>query len=257
MPHKYTERGHGGYTRLATAQLRGLAEARASASEVLAYAMLTRYHNDDDHPARCWVSAQLAAEALGTRADTVARALNALTKKSFGDGVTVLEKVSDGHNGRAAVYEDNLYAVAVLGEGRGVARQIRRATSPRKPPSSKADTASYSGGVARQIGPSSKANLPTQNKELIVRKADALPSAKQSIGGATTPEAATQERLDTMGWQPRATAGAAQVRPAAALPSRAEYARISAKLATEGLDAVTDDEREAYRAGWLEYERHQ
>lgn len=95
------------------------------------------------------------------------------------------------------------------------------------------------------------------HKSLSTTTADALPPAKQSVGGAITPEVATQEWLDTMGEPPRAPAGAAQGRPAAALPSRAEYRGIADKLEREGLDALTEREREAYRAGWQEYERHQ
>lgn len=95
------------------------------------------------------------------------------------------------------------------------------------------------------------------HKSISITTADALPPAKQSVGGAITPEVATTEWLDTMGQPPRAPAGAAQGRPAAALPSRAEYRRIADKLEREGLDALTELEREAYRTGWQEYERHQ
>jgi hypothetical protein len=42
-------------------------------------------------------------------------------------------------------------------------------------------------------------------------------------------------------------------RPAAALPSWADYVRISRKLETEGLDAITPEEREAYHAGHTAY----
>lgn len=121
-----------GYTNITTGALRILYEARASGREVLAYAMLTRYHNDPLHPARCWVAAQMAADALGMAPDGVAKALNALTRKTFtldGEEVPVLTKLSDGHNGRAAVYNDNAYAVAALGDPGQVARRNGRATS--------------------------------------------------------------------------------------------------------------------------------
>lgn len=126
----------GGYTNITTGALRILYEARASAREILAYAMLTRYHNDEEHPARCWVSAQMASEALGMTPDGFAKALNALTRKTFsldGEDVPVLTKLSDGHNGRAAVYNDNAYAVAALGDRRQVARRDGRATSFQQP----------------------------------------------------------------------------------------------------------------------------
>lgn len=106
-----------GFTKLAVGTLRNLYSARANGTECVAYAILTRYHNDEEHPARCWHSAQLAEDELGMRLDVFSRALNSLTKKSFTlDGMTVpiLAKVSDGHNGRAAVYNDNLYAACVL-----------------------------------------------------------------------------------------------------------------------------------------------
>ena len=51
----------------------------------------------------------------------------------------------------------------------------------------------------------------------------------------------------------RATAGAATERPAAALPSREEYERISRKLEAEGLDAITPEERETYHIGHKAY----
>lgn len=122
----------GGYTNITTGALRILYEARASAREIIAYAMLTRYHNDEEHPARCWVSAQMASEALGMTPDGFAKALNGLTRKTFayeGGYVPVLTKVSDGHNGRAAVYNDNAYAVATLRDPRQVACRNQRATS--------------------------------------------------------------------------------------------------------------------------------
>lgn len=62
-----------------------------------------------------------------------------------------------------------------------------------------------------------------------------------------------QPRAVTGAGSQRATAGAAMERPAAALPTRAEYERISRKLETEGLDAITPEEREAYHAGHTAY----
>lgn len=106
-----------GFSMLTTSVLRGLYRARANGAEMAAYAMLTRYHGDAEHPARCWHSAQLAEAEIDMRLDVFSRALNSLTKKTFQhDGMTIpiLAKVSDGHNGRAAVYNDNLYAACVL-----------------------------------------------------------------------------------------------------------------------------------------------
>ena len=106
-----------GCTRLTIEALRKLYKAKANGTECVAYAVLTRYHNDVEHPARCWHSAQLAEAEIDMRLDVFSRALNSLTKKTFQhDGMTIpiLAKVSDGHNGRAAVYNDNLYAACVL-----------------------------------------------------------------------------------------------------------------------------------------------
>lgn len=113
-----------GFTRMTTATMRRLYDAKASGVEILAYAMLTRYHNDEEHPARCWRSAQLVESELGMRVDVFCRALRSLTKKTFdydGRKIPILTKVSDGHNGRAAVFNDNLYAVAVLRDASSVA----------------------------------------------------------------------------------------------------------------------------------------
>lgn len=112
----------------------------------------------------------------------------------------------------------------------------------------------------RKVGgehPAKGASNITNHKSISMTTAAAVPPAQHSGGGATSPEVATIGRLDTMGREPRASAGAARVRPAAALPPRAEYDRVRRKLADEGLDALTGAEREAYRAGWQEYERHQ
>ena len=132
------------FTPLTNEQLRGLYEAGASANEVLAYALLTRWHSDPEHPARCWHSAQLAADILGMRADTFTRSLTRLTRKAFTHDahgpIAVLVKVSGGHNGRSTVYNDNLYAVTVLRDLSQVGRQGCLPTGA----SSKASRAGYS-----------------------------------------------------------------------------------------------------------------
>lgn len=51
----------------------------------------------------------------------------------------------------------------------------------------------------------------------------------------------------------RAEAGAAQGRPAPALPTRAEYDRVARLLETQGLDALTEHDREVYHAGHKAY----
>lgn len=115
------------FTTLTNGQLRGLYTAGASANEVLAYALLTRWHNDPEHPARCWHNAQLGADVLGMREDTFTRSLRRLTEKAFARDaygpVAVLTKITGGHNGRSVVYNDNLYAVMVLRDLSQVGRQ--------------------------------------------------------------------------------------------------------------------------------------
>lgn len=91
------------------------------------------------------------------------------------------------------------------------------------------------------------------HKSISITTADALPPAKQSVGGAITPDVATTEWLDTMGQPPRAPAGAAQGRPAAALPSRAEYDRVSRMLGEGRLEELTERDREIYHAGHKAY----
>lgn len=106
-----------GFTRLTTGTMRRLYAAKASGTEILAYAMLTRYHNDPEHPARCWHSGQMVEDELGMRIDVFCRALKSLTEKTFAYGdaeVPILTKVSEGRRGRAAVFNDNLYAAVVL-----------------------------------------------------------------------------------------------------------------------------------------------
>ncbi len=120
-----------GFTKLSVEVLRRLYGAKVNGTECIAYAMLTRYHNDAEHPARCWHSAQLAEDELGMRLDVFSRALNGLTKKTFahdGKSIPILAKVSDGHNGRAAVYNDNLYAACILKD----AAQIMTSSAPIK-----------------------------------------------------------------------------------------------------------------------------
>lgn len=109
----------GGYTAITDAEMRALVESGAGGREIAAYHQLTRYYNDPEHPARCWVSTGLAAERLGISADTLRQALGRLTRRRFTvvGGVTlpVLTRVSAGHNGRPAVYNNNIRAAIVGG----------------------------------------------------------------------------------------------------------------------------------------------
>ena len=102
-----------GYSRLTDGQLMGLQEAGASASEILAYAVLTRKHEkawpDND---LCWASASLIAERTGMSEQTAMKALQRLCRKYFtvdGQPVAVLHRITGGNNGRATRYYDNLW----------------------------------------------------------------------------------------------------------------------------------------------------
>ena len=107
------------YTAITDAEMRALVEAGAGGREIAAYHQLTRHYNDPEHPARCWVSASLAAERLGITQNAFRKALARLCERRFtiGGGVTlpVLTRVSGGHNGRAAVYNNNIRSAIVGG----------------------------------------------------------------------------------------------------------------------------------------------
>lgn len=238
-----------GYTNLTSGVLHGLYEARASGREVIAYARLVRFHRDAEHPARCWASAQMAGEELGMSADVFRKALNALTRKTFsacGVEVPVLTRISCGHNGRSTVYNDNLYALAVLRDPTQVAGQICPPRVFNTAESSRTDTATYSDRVGGQKRPSSRTDLSTHTREL--NSSRALPPAMQCAAYDVPTYPDTTSRVGTGEDAPRAAAGALGER-AAAQPSRDEYERIARKLVERGLDAITEEEREAYHAG--------
>lgn len=212
------------YSILTDGEMRGLTEARASGVEVIAYMALTRYHNDPEHPARCWKAAQLAEKETGISADVFRKALNSLTRKTFTEGgeeITVLARISRGHNGRAAVYNDNLFAIRVLNDKRQVAGMIQPATVFNNLNSSRNDYSTYydeTDGVAGTIRPSSRNDYSTQIKEPI---ADALlPAAELSIGVSQPHKRETRERLQVAtGTETARANGAAPRGRAIALPS--------------------------------------
>ena len=119
--HKKRASKHYGYTKISNAQLRGLREAGASGSEIIAYSLLTRFHHDECNPSHAWCHQQLAESLVEMRPDVFRRSLSGLCKKHFtndqdGKPVPVLKKVSSGHRGKAAVYDDLLYRAAVVDE---------------------------------------------------------------------------------------------------------------------------------------------
>lgn len=83
-----------------------------------------------------------------------------------------------------------------------------------------------------------------------------LPSAEQSRAAAhTNLQEPTSNTLQVVtGTETaRAAAGVAKGRPAAALPSQAEYERVERLLETEGLDALTPEDRRVYHEGHAIY----
>ena len=93
-----------------------------------------------------------------------------------------------------------------------------------------------------------------QDKHIV---ADALlPTAERSVG-VSQPHKQEQTsdalRVVTGTETARAAAGVAKGRPAAALPSQADYERVERLLETEGLDALTQEDRRVYREGHAIY----
>ena len=109
-----------GFTNVTDQEMHALRESGASGVQILAYMQVARFYNDPEHPSWCSVSAKTASERVGMSQDMFRRALAALTTKTFttpdGRKVPVLERVSRGHNGRPATYENNINKYLVIGE---------------------------------------------------------------------------------------------------------------------------------------------
>lgn len=58
---------NGGFSKLTDFQLRCLSQSGAGAGEVEAYAILTRFHHDEEGPGTCWVHSENAAKILGCK----------------------------------------------------------------------------------------------------------------------------------------------------------------------------------------------
>ena len=102
-----------GYSRLTDGQLMGLQEAGASASEILAYAVLTRKHEGDKFDnAICWASVKLVCERTGMSPNTATKALHGLCRKTFvsqGTEQALIVRIAKGHKGMVTRYTDNLW----------------------------------------------------------------------------------------------------------------------------------------------------
>ena len=256
------------FSKLTDGQLNGLNEAGASGNEALAYALLTRYHNDPERPAWCFHRAREAEKVLGMRADTFTRSLKSLCRKTFtveGKQVPVLVQVERGHHGSAATYNDNLYAWAVLRDIDQVARQDCRPTQSEVARqeclpthiSRKADSTSYPEEVGRQICLSSKATLPSHK--------NIKNSGEASAGALRTPDEAERqphknepanvdslvsEVFDIDGATPRQDGAPRQGDEAeAGGVTFEEFSRIARKVA-EGRESLTEHEKSVYHRGY-------
>jgi len=102
-----------GYTKISSRQLIGLQEAGASASEILAYSVLTRKHEQKGlDEGLCWASVDLICSHTGLSQKTATRALTSLCHKCFtedGVPIPVLVRVAKGHKGMVTRYTDNLW----------------------------------------------------------------------------------------------------------------------------------------------------
>ena len=105
---------NGGFSKLTDFQLRCLSQSGAGAGEVEAYAILTRFHHDEEGPGTCWVHSDNAAKILGCKPEQVHRGLGRLTTREFvqdGKAVPVLARLRTARPGSAAVYADNPYRI--------------------------------------------------------------------------------------------------------------------------------------------------
>ena len=267
------------FTMVSDAMLQGLAEADATGAEMRAYIMLVRGLPRDRSTAECWMPADMAEKKIGMRPDVFSRSLRDLCKKtvraSDGNPLPVLTKITRGCRGHCPHYEDTLGLAIANGDyPPAIARQKR---TPKKEPNGLPDgrpieepngrqkqdplgefsTSEWKAendqleGRKRPIGRQSRHPIKTiQDKQLV---ADALlPTAEQSIGVSQPHKRNSNPPRVVTGNASGRAAGAAMERPAA-LPSREEYERIARKLETEGLDAITPDEREAYHQGHAAY----
>lgn len=271
------------FTMVNDAMMQGLFEAGATGCEVVAYQMLIRGLPKDRSTADCWMPADMAEVKVGMRADVFTRSLRSLCTKtvvtSEGKPAPILTKISRGCRGHCPHYEDTLGQL--IAEGKyppPIARQAGHAIAeangtptgaPIEQPNGrqsltpiaefstsecKAKTDQLEGKnepIARQTCP------PIETIRDVHLVADALlPTAERSVGVSQPhKQDSTSERLQvvTETEPARAPACAAQGRTAAALPSQAEWERVARLLETEGLDALSDDDRQVYHAGHKTY----
>jgi len=257
------------FTMVSDAMLQGLAEARATGAEMRAYILLVRGLPRDRSNAECWMPADMAEAKEVMSAAMFTKAVSSLSRKAFTtvDGVpqTVLTKITRGCRGHCPHYEDTLGRLIAEGAypppiaSPTGAPKDGPIASPKQAPIGEFSTLeciTKTGQLEYQNEAiASPTGAPIETiQDIQVSRGAALPPAKQS-SAAPQPQQTFRETpsLVTVGEPPRASAGAARGRPAAALPTRQEYDRIQRKLEREGLDAVTPGERAAYHAGHAAY----
>ena len=215
--------------------------------------------------------ADMAEVKVGMDAHTFSKQLRSLSRKTFttidGEPRTVLTKVTRGCRGHCPHFEDTLGLMAARGQ------YPPRNGDPKRPPNQVANgdpkqtpinefstlewgpKTNQLGTQNEPIGDPTGSPIETrQDKHLL---ADALlPTAERSVG-VSQPHKQEQTsdalRVGIGTETARAAAGVAKGRPAAALPSQAEYERVERLLETEGLDALTPEDREVYHEGHAIY----
>ena len=236
------------FTMVSDAMLQGLADAGATGSETRAYIMLVRGLPKDRGNAECWMPADMAEEKGVMSAAMFTKTLAGLSKKAFttidGEPRTVLTKLTRGCKGHCPHYEDTLgrliaeglYPPRIAtpngdaigkrnGDPTGHPIEARNGT-PKQAPLAEFSTKEWN-TKTRPMEHQNEANgtptgAPIETIQDIPVAAALLPGAEQG-GGVCGPDEPDRDPSLLEGTEPpRATAGAAMERPAAALASWAE-----------------------------------
>ena len=261
------------FTMVSDPMLRGLREAGATSSEIIAYLMLVRTLPKDRSRIKCWMPADKAEEKTGMSPHTFSKALRGLTNKTFkvtgGAELTVLSQISRGCRGHCPHFTDNLgWAISEgtypadgdSGNGDPNRHPIRgRNGDPKQDPITEFSTSEW-GPETNEMGTQNEpvgdpAGHPirldkTNSKDLVDT---ASPPAKRS-GVVSQPHKKNSDTLSLVTGDAIARAAAAALGGAApALPTLEEYRRVERKLEDEGLEALTASDRRTYHEGHAAY----
>lgn len=274
------------FTMVSDAMLQGLADAGATGSETRAYIMLVRGLPKDRSNAECWMPADMAEEKGVMSAAMFTKTLAGLSKKAFttidGEPRTVLTKLTRGCKGHCPHYEDTLGRLIAEGlyppriatpNGDAIDRPNG---TPKQAPLAEFSTLECN-TKTKPMQHQNEANgtptgTPIETRQDLLVAAALLPRAEQG-GGVSGPTSQNRDSSLLEGTEPpRATAGAAKERPAAALaswaeamgrerrqapsapvPPEAEWRRVARILETQGLDALTESDKSTYSAGHKAY----